>query len=365
MIPLETDASHLKSINTPTIAIMRLSALGDVTNALSSVSCIKKHYPKARIIWFVGKVEHQLLKDIPHLKFEVIDKKHSFKERSRIKKKYKDIKFDVLLHMQMSLRSSLMVKALKAKKVIGFDAQRTREFQWFFTTEKISNPKTPNAVDVFMEFAYSIGVPKDQKPFWDFGDFCSTDELRDLTQLKPKETYISIVVSGSQPDRAWSSKKNAKVIDWIIKNTHHKVCLIGGPSAFEKNRSQEILKQLQSPKESVINLTGKTNLKMLKTIIKNSQALISPDTGPIHISSALGVPTVGLYVHMPKEITGPYNHLESTVDKYKKALKLYYGKVAPNFQNGIIKRIKHRSEAIDLIETSEVIDKLHKILKIE
>jgi len=85
MIPLETDASHLKSIKTPTIAIMRLSALGDVTNALASVSCIKKHYPKAKIIWFVGKIEHQLLKDIPHLEFEVIDKKHSFKDAQELR----------------------------------------------------------------------------------------------------------------------------------------------------------------------------------------------------------------------------------------------------------------------------------------
>ena len=214
-----------------------------------------------------------------------------------------------------------------------------------------------------MEFAYSIGVPKEQKPFWDFGDFYNTDKLKDIFPLKPETTYICIVVSGSQKDRAWSSENNAKVIDWIIENTNHKVCLVGSSNNFEKVHGEDILKQIKSPKEDIINLIGKTNLKMLTVIIRNAQALISPDTGPIHISAALEVPTVGLYVHMPKEITGPYNNLENTVDKYKEALKLYHGKETSNFHNGIAKRIKYRPDAINLIKPSEVVDKLKKVLK--
>jgi heptosyltransferase I len=342
---------------------MRLSALGDVTNALACVTTIKEHFKTSRIIWFVGKIEHQLLNDTPGIEFEVIDKKHPFKEHLRLKKKFKSIRFDVLLHMQRSLRCSLIVKALRAKKTVGFDSERARELQWLFTNEKIGEAKSPHAVDVFMEFAFKIGVPKETQARWDFGSFSSDDEVQEL--LQTTKNYIAIVVCGSQKDRAWSANKNAELIEWILSNTIYKVCLIGGPSEFEKNHSSKIVSQLNNMSDvakDVINLVGKTDLKMLKTIIKKAKALVSPDTGPIHISSALDTPTVGLYVHMPKEITGPYKHLDLTVDKYSEALKLYYNEKSPNTFRGIPKRIKGHDEAINLIEVSEVIGSLKKAL---
>jgi len=373
LTPEENNASHLKlglkPSKAPLIGVMRLSALGDVTNALAAVSSIRAHFKESRIVWFVGKIEHQLLKDIEGLEFEVINKKNPFKEFSRLKKKYKNTEFDILLHMQRSLRCSLMVKALKSKKTIGFDATRARELQWLFTSEQISEPKSPHAVDVFMEFAFKAGVPNDQRPVWNFGAFNSTSEVQSALNLKDlnlgeKESYLAIVACGSQKDRAWSASNNAEIIDWVLEHTKYKVCLLGGPSDFEKKHALEIIEHSQLKTEDrLINLVGRTDLKMLKSIIKHAKALVSPDTGPVHISSALGTPTVGLYVHMPKEITGPYNHLSLAVDKYKEALKLYYNKDAPETYLGIPKRIKDKPEAINLISSSEVVDKLKKALK--
>ena len=360
MISEHNNASHLNPEIAPTFGVMRLSAIGDVTNALAAVTNIKAFFPEAKIIWFIGKIEHQLLKDIPGIEFEVIDKKNSFNEYLRIKDKYKTTHFDALLHMQRSLRCSFILNALKAKKIIGFDSPRAKELQWFFTNEKINTPKSPHAVDVFMEFAYKLGVPRDETPKWDFGSFSSINEIKKITGNDSK--YISIVVSGSQEDRAWKAKNNATLIQWILENTDYKIYLLGGPSAFEKNQAFQTLKELGTHKK-IVDLVGKTDLKMLKTIIKNSSALISPDTGPIHISSALGVPTIGLYVHMPKEITGPYNSLKTTIDKYPEALKKYHNQTTPYNYDGIPKRIKGYIEAINLIEPSEVIKTLSECLK--
>jgi len=323
---------------------------------------LKNHYKAANITWFIGKLEHDLLKDIKGIDFEVIDKKASFSERKRVKNKYKDINFDVLLHMQRSIRCSFIISGLKSKKIIGFDRPRAKELQWLFTNEKIDKPKSSHAVDVFMEFAYKLGVPRDKAIVWDMGELLQSDDMKKILNFNTDNIeFVGLVVSGSQKDRAWSVKNNAEVINWITKNTKLKIVLLGGPSEFEKNQSLEIL-NLLTDSSNVQNLTGKTKLKELKSILKKVKLLISPDTGPIHMASALKTPAIGLYVHMPKEITGPYNSLDMCIDKYPVALKKYYnGKLDAKY-DGIPQRIKGHNEAINLIEPSEVIDALKEFL---
>jgi len=367
--------SKTKSINPkiPTIGILRLSAIGDVTNALAAVTAIKKHEAEKQLIWFVGKTEYELLKQIKDIHFEIINKKKPFKEFLRLKKKFKNIEFESLLHMQRSIRCSLLSLALKSKRVIGFDKKRAKEFQSLFTKEAIETPKSAHAVDVFMEFAYKISVPKTQQPEWDFG---ATKQQLDeaIKNLKLPQKFISIVIAGSQEDRSWSHLNNAKVIEWIYVHTKLDVVLLGGPSEFEEQQKDKILNTLKASKHrcdlKVKNLVGKTNLLQLLSVIKNSNLIISPDTGPTHIASALNTKTIGLYVHMPKEITGPYNFLDTTVDKYSDAMKKYYNLKTQvktktegmNHYDGIPKRLKNKPYALNLIEPKDVIEILSKEL---
>ncbi len=358
---MKNNEIHTLNPKKTTLGVLRLSALGDVTNALSAVTVIKKHIKDKQIVWFVGKTEYELLKNIKDIHFEIINKKKPFCEFLRLRKKFKDIEFESLLHMQRSLRCSIISLALNSKKVIGFDKSRAKEFQSFFTNESIETPKSAHAVDVFMEFSYKIGIPKTQEPEWDFGIDFEADE--NIQKLKLPKRYISIVVAGSQEDRSWSHLNNAKIIEWIYENTKLDVILLGGRSKFETLQKDKIIKTLKASKKrrdlKIIDFVGRTNLTELISTIKNSSLLISPDTGPIHIASALKVKTLGLYVHMPKEITGPYNSLNTTIDKYSRALKTYYNIEAStqSFKNykGIPKRIKHKECSLNLIEPDEVI----------
>jgi heptosyltransferase I len=379
---MENNKTQTLNPKKPTIGVLRLSALGDVTNALAAVTAIRKHIKDKQIVWFVGKTEYELLKNIEDIHFEIINKKKSFSEFLRLKKKFKDIKFEALLHMQRSLRCSLISLALSSKRVIGFDKSRAKELQSFFTNESIETPKSAHAVDVFMEFSYKLGVPKTQEPEWDFGvDFESDStkgaesnkDTKSNNTFKLPESYISIVVAGSQEDRSWSHLNNAKVIEWIYEHTDLDVVLLGGPTRLEILQRDKIIKTLKASKKrcdlKIYNLVGKTNLRNLMFVIKGSSLVISPDTGPIHIASALRVKTLGLYVHMPKEITGPYNFLDTTIDKYRNALKTYYNIDAlslsknKSFKNyeGIPKRNKHKDCSLDLIKADEVIKKLSEI----
>lgn len=341
-----------------TIGIMRLSAIGDVCNALSAVTVLKQKHPTAKFIWFIGKTEHSFLKGLPGVDFEIVDKKSTLKEFLRLKAKYRNTTFDSILHMQRAIRCSLLVKALRAKKIIGFDALRAKELQSLFTTESISKPKTPHAVEAFMEFAFSMGVERTTKPAWDYGPLNKDSAKHFKTTYGD---YVCLVPSGSQLDRAWPVERFVEVANHILKKTPLNLVLIGN-SPFERSQAEKITEALNKSSR-VFNLTGKTSLEELKVCISQCEFMIAPDTGPAHIASSFNKPVVGIYVHMPTNITGPYNSMAHCVDKYEVALKKYYNQTyKASKDKGIPKRIKI-NEAIKLITSKEVIEKVEALLK--
>ena len=58
----------------PSICLLRLSALGDVTHVLPLLRTLHKAWPQAAIAWVIGKGEHRLLAGLPGVRFIEYDK---------------------------------------------------------------------------------------------------------------------------------------------------------------------------------------------------------------------------------------------------------------------------------------------------
>jgi heptosyltransferase I len=83
--------------------------------------------------------------------------------------------------------------------------------------------------------------------------------------------------------------------------------------------------------------------------------VISPDSGPAHLASALGTPVIGLYAATPSKRSGPYNSLGLCVDKYTEAAQKFRHKKPEDLRWG--QGIEYPG-VMDLIGTREVMEKL-------
>ena len=99
------------------ICLIRLSAIGDVCHVAAVVHGIQSRYPTAQITWIIGRIEYELLKDLPGVEFVVFDKARGLAAYREIRKAMKNRKpFDLLLHMQTSFRSNLLALLINANK---------------------------------------------------------------------------------------------------------------------------------------------------------------------------------------------------------------------------------------------------------
>ncbi|WP_300173042.1 glycosyltransferase family 9 protein [uncultured Aliivibrio sp.] len=293
------------------LCILRLSAIGDVCHAIAAVQAIQKEWPSTKITWIVGKIEAQLIHDLPGITVIPFDKKLGFKGMKAIWTLLKDQKFDALVHMQLALRASVLTAGINAKYKVGFNRKRAKEGQWLFTNRKIEDTASAHVLDSFYSFVEYLGVPKSE-PTWNIP--LSNDDFAFVNSHIPSENpYVVISPAASKDERNWLTERYAQLADWLNEQGYQ-VVLCGSPSDREKQLGEHIESLTQLP---IINLIGKTSLKQLTAILNKAQVVIAPDSGPAHIATTQNTPVIGLYGHSNPKRTGPYNSLPYVVSVYE------------------------------------------------
>ena len=293
------------------LCILRLSAIGDVCHAIAAVQAIQKEWPTTKITWIVGKIEAQLIFDLPNITIIPFDKKLGLKGMRNIWSQLKKQRFDALIHMQLALRASLLTFGIKAKYRVGFNRKRAKEGQWLFTNKKIEDTASAHVLDSFYSFVEYLGVPK-SSPVWNIP--LSDNDFNFVTNNISKEMpYVVISPAASKDERNWVTKRYAQLADWLVEN-NYQVVLCGSPNEREKKLGHDIETFALSP---ITNLIGKTSLKQLTAILNRADVVIAPDSGPVHIATTQNTPVVGLYGHSNPKRTGPYNSLPYVVSVYE------------------------------------------------
>jgi len=349
---------QLSILHPKSICILRLSAIGDVCHAVAAVQAIQNRHPEAKITWVIGKVEALLLQNLPNIEFIIFDKKAGLKGYQDLRQQLKNREFDILLHMQVAFRASLVALCIRAKEKWGFDQSRAKEGQWLFTNRRIAPQIEPHVVDGFWGFAKAIGVSSDLTPVWKM-PIADDDEKWCIEQTGSK-AYIVISPAASKAERNWLPENYAAVADYAIKNGLN-VILSGGSTEMEEQLGEEILKAiLQTTQSSITNLIGKTTLTQLLALLANAKLVLAPDSGPSHMASTVNTPVIGLYAHSNPKRTGPYNSQDTTVSIYESLLIKQTGKTI--HENPWGKRVKGEN-LMKLISVESVIEKFDCLIK--
>ncbi|MFD2096759.1 glycosyltransferase family 9 protein [Corallincola platygyrae] len=303
------------------ICLLRLSAIGDVCHAVATVQEIQRHYPGIAITWILGKVEAALLEGLPDVEIIVYDKKQGWDGIKTVRQQLGKRRFDVLLHMQIAFRASILSLFIRADKKYGFDRARAGEGQWLFTNRRIKEQQHAHVLESFQAFGEAIGVPAPPHPLWQI----PVNE-KDKSAIAPlfdsgKPTLV-IVPAASKAERNWTIEGYASIADHAV-NRGMQVILCGGPTPLENNLAQQIEQATQG---DITNYVGQTNLKQLLALLGQAHLVLAPDTGPAHMAVTQGTPVIGLYCHSNPRRTGPYLWPDYVINHYDRLCQEQHGK---------------------------------------
>ena len=336
------------------VCVLRLSAIGDTCHVLPVLRTLQTAWPDAQFTWIIGRVEAKLLGHIPDIEFIVVDKSKPLQTYKTLRHAFHDRRFDVLMHMQVALRASLMSMLVPATIKLGFDRKRARELQWLFTTNRLRPADRQHVMDALFGFAEKFHV-YDKLLRWDIPIPDAARAYARRVILDGEKTLI-ISPCSSHPLRNWRAEYYAQIADYAIAALGLKVVLCGGRSDVEFNMGREVQRRM---KQRCLNTIGQDTLLEFLATLERATLLLTPDSGPAHMATAVGTPVVGLYAATNPARSGPYLSRQWCIDKYDAAARRLLGKPASDIpwttkleQPGVM----------DLITPDEVIKKLHAVL---
>jgi heptosyltransferase I len=338
-----------------TVCILRLSALGDACHVVPIVRTLQHAWPATQLTWIIGKAEARLMSLVDGVEFITVDKRAGFGARHALREQLRGRQFDVLLHMQLALRASLVAHNVSAMVKLGFDRARARDLQWLFTNARVAPRTREHVLDSFFGFLVALGI-KDRLLEWNIP---LPEQARAYADRLIPDAQPTLIISpcSSHARRNWRADRYAAVADYAARRHHMRVILCGGPSALELETGAAIEKAAHT---QVINQIGRDTLPELLALLGRATALVTPDSGPAHMATMVGTPVVGLYASTNPARSGPYLSRLWCVDAYAEAARRFRGRTPDRLP--WTEKIEERG-VMDLITADQVTAKLDELLR--
>ncbi|GAA8132990.1 lipopolysaccharide heptosyltransferase I [Helicobacter pylori] len=287
------------------IAIVRLSALGDIIVSAVFLAAIKERFIDAQIEWFVDERFSAILEHSPY-----IDKLHPIALKStlttlnplKIFKLFKSLRayeYDIVIDMQGLIKSALITQMLKAPKKVGFDYASAREgLSAFFYSQKVSIAyDEPILKRNFTLLFHALNLPKNEiseglssrfKVF-SYQDSPKIDALN-LNKNKPK---ILFVLETSKTNKTYPIER-FKDLALMLEN--FQICLLWHA---DEHKATTLYHALKHQRDAL--LLPKLTLNEVKALLFKMDLIIGGDTGITHLAWALQKPSITLYGNTPME----------------------------------------------------------------
>ena len=276
------------------IAIVKLSALGDIIHTMVALQFIKNHYPDSQIDWIVDQQFKSVLENNPHIrKIHTVSFKKAKKEKSilLILKELNKIrvleKYDLVIDAQGLIKSAVVAKLIPSKITVGFDINSIREkLASYFYNYKVSIGYDKNTIDRNIKVICNpLNIKVDSEKIIDKQPFIFCSNKNQLI-TKP---YIVFVIGSTWESRNYPKEKFLEV----AKKLNKKCIVIWGDSK-EKEKAEWMEQQ-----SSLIEAAQELNIDELKQLINHSILVIGNDSGPSHLAWGMNVPSIVLFGPTP------------------------------------------------------------------
>ena len=317
----------------PSLCLLRLSALGDVTHVVPLVRTLQRHWPQLHLHWVIDKGGFKLLEGLEGVTFHTYDKKTGLAGMRSLRGEMPG-RFDALLQMQVALRANLLSAFIPARRRIGYDRSRSKDLHGLVINERIPDRPGIHVLDAIGSFCEPLGL-KQTQVVWDLP--VPADAHAWAAAQWPSDGRRTLVISpcSSHVRRNWFADRYAAVADHAAAQGW-RVVLCGGRSELERKTTDAIVAAMRAP---ALDLVGKDTLKQLPALLARADLVMTPDSGPMHIANAMGTAVLGLHAASNPRRSGPYSTVRYCVDRYDDAARRYKGKPAAELKWGT--KIEH------------------------
>lgn len=297
------------SLKPQSILIVKTSSLGDVIHTFPAVHFLRRLFPDAKIDWLVNTALIPVVRTHPDVDTVIPYPRKEFSSFWKFLPTLIDLvetirekNYDAVIDFQGLIRTSFFVGLSGSARRIGFSHPR----------EGVSRYAYNEKIDVPAMHAVLRNLELVKRAFESEGELIwpplrTNEGVEEIISAILPVVSPNIKTVGIVPGARWESKKWPRSFFTAVMTAVNafrpniRFVVIGGPDEIEDAAAL----CAETPECTIINAVGKTDTAGLMELIRRCDAVVSSDTGPLHIAVAQNVPVFALFGPNDPEYSGP------------------------------------------------------------
>jgi lipopolysaccharide heptosyltransferase II len=295
------------------LLILKPSSLGDVVQALPVLRLIKRHQPSTEVWWWVNAELASLLEDDPDLAGVIRFERRGWGSPRRWLEFWRQVRwmraqqFDWVIDLQALARSGTIAWLANGQRLLGLDDAREGACGYYDIAVRRASFHT-HAVNWYLSVLPVLGVPLTNDFTWLPARPTVAAAVREKWAVN-SDPWLAVLPGARWDNKRWPAENFADVVRQVA--SHHsnlRFVVLGGNA----DKPLGGIVSRAAP-DRCLDLTGTTSLLEMVEWLRLSQAVLTNDTGPMHVAAALGKPIVALLGPTEPRRTGPYGKLDSAL----------------------------------------------------
>lgn len=289
------------------ILIVRLSALGDIVHAIPAAAALRRAYPQARIDWLLDIRHRDIVDLVTVVDRAVVVRRSTPTGWAQVLRELRATGYDVALDFQGLVKSAVLARGSGARRVAGFSLWHLREktARPFYTSAE--DAEGGHAIFKNLRLLRTLGI----------------DDLHIEFPLAPVESaalaalrrsigdarFAVINPGAAWPNKRWPPERYGELAATIRNRTGLVPIVLWGPG--EEPLAQAVV----TASRNAATLSPPTAVRDIVAICRAADLFVAGDTGPLHIATAVGTPTVSLFGPTDPARNGPWSARDVVVSR--------------------------------------------------
>lgn len=278
------------------ILIIKPRGIGDIILSTIILENLRNHFHNSKIDYLVESFAKEVLENNP-----LINKILTFEKSDFILKtilKIRKEKYDLIIDLWSNPRTAQITFFSGAKFRVGY-AYRGRKFAYNIKSQ--AGRGNTHSAEHNLELLRVAGIPiVSKKIIYNLTNESIEFAKSFIKEIEKKETLIGVIPSGGWNSKRCPKEKWVEIIKSLSGKINCNILILWGQDDFE---------DANFIKNNITNsiLAPETNLKQMAGLLSLCNLVIANDSGPMHFSAALGIPTLGLFGPTDPKKHGPYS----------------------------------------------------------
>jgi ADP-heptose:LPS heptosyltransferase len=274
-----------------------------------AAAALRQAFPDAGIAWLVDAKHREIVELVTSVDRVIPLQGPTVAGWAAAVRDLRRTPYDVAIDLQGLLKSAVLARASGAARIVGFSIWHLREKTARPFYSEVQETEAGHVIAKNLRLLRAVGVEDDAIRFPLAA--APSRALNELQARLPSGPFALINPGAAWPNKRWPAERFGEIASFLKEECGLTPVVLWGPG------EERLAGSVVAASANAAVAAPPTGLADLVALSRAAALVVSGDTGPLHIATAVGTPTVSLFGPTDPDRNGPYKPDDVVVSRYE------------------------------------------------